>query len=112
MATCPVDDLYSSVEGDSQSSIWGRLFPLGNTFVQFEMHNDTYVFERGDTTDYQFTTTNVKKDQCVQTYSKTHFKLTRVIEKTGQVVFLHDTSSNETFINGALVGKGEKTCYQ
>jgi len=109
METCPVDSLYDSADDDdSQPPIWGRLFPLGTSFTPFGMHNDTYIFGRGDDNDYQFTTTNVKKNQCFQAYSKTHFKLSKVNETTGQIVFLHDLSSNGTYINSALVGKGKK----
>ncbi|KAL5017606.1 hypothetical protein ScPMuIL_007195 [Solemya velum] len=41
-------------------------------------------------------------------YSKVHFKLIRQKTSTGMHVFLEDTSSNGTFINGEKVGKGNR----
>lgn len=39
--------------------------------------------------------------------SKIHFTITReIIETVGYVVFITDTSSNGTFLNGEKIGKG------
>ncbi|XP_046579376.1 serine/threonine-protein kinase Chk2-like [Haliotis rubra] len=110
METLPsdmVDGEYS--EEDDMEETWGRLFPLGASFVAVDLVKDEYTFGRGDNCDVSFNgTSSARKNQCFQAYSKVHFKLIRQNTSTGVHVFLEDNSSNGTFINGEKVGKGNK----
>ncbi|XP_005112692.1 serine/threonine-protein kinase Chk2 [Aplysia californica] len=103
-----VDGEFNSEEDEPSQDAWGRLFPLGSSFVAMDLVNDTYSFGRGETCDVPFSSQAAKNHQCFQAYSKVHFKLVRKNTSTGEHVFLEDTSSNGTFINGEKVGKGKK----
>lgn len=113
METLPTDDLLDgelSEEGESsqESLSWGRLFPLGESFVALDLTKDEYTFGRGENCDVPFDNNGAKKHQCFQAYSKVHFKIIRQTTTTGTHAFLEDLSSNGTFINGEKVGKGCK----
>jgi len=94
--------------GESLQDAWGRLFPLSGSFVGMDLVNDAYSFGRGESCDVHFNIATAKSKQCYQAYSKIHFKLVRQNSSTGDHVFLEDTSSNGTFVNGEKVGKGKK----
>ncbi|KAL4223284.1 Checkpoint kinase 2 [Mactra antiquata] len=103
------DGFYSDEDESSQeTAFWGRLFPLGESFIAMDLSKDEYTFGRGENCDVPFNNNGSKKHQCFQAYSKVHFKITRQSTSTGTHVFLEDTSSNGTFINGEKVGKGCK----
>lgn len=111
MATLPTQDIVDSdfhIEEEKPSEAWGRLFPLGTSFIAQDLVADQYTFGRGESCDVPFSTPAAKNHQCFQAYSKVHFKLIRKETKTGVHIFLEDTSSNGTFINGEKVGKGKK----
>lgn len=111
MATVPCDMIDGeSEEDDSQEeeTTWGRFFPLGSSFVAVDLKKDELSFGRGDNCDVAFNSDMAKKHQCFQAYSKIHFKLIRKHTSSGIHVFLEDTSSNGTFVNGEKVGKGNK----
>ncbi|BFZ05370.1 hypothetical protein BsWGS_08409 [Bradybaena similaris] len=96
-------------EDSSQPEPWGRLFPLGNSFVAMDLIADEYTFGRGENCDVAFSSQAAKTHQCFQAYSKVHFKLIRQIKSaTGTHIFLEDLSSNGTFVNGDKVGKGKR----
>ena len=44
-----------------------------------DLVKDEYTFGRGEQCDYPFNTSDMRKHQCFQAYSKIHFKLTKVI---------------------------------
>ncbi|KAJ8312433.1 hypothetical protein KUTeg_009806 [Tegillarca granosa] len=111
MSTVPCDMIDGeSEEDDSQEeeTTWGRFFPLGSSFVAVDLKKDELSFGRGDNCDVAFNSDMAKKHQCFQAYSKIHFKLIRKHTSSGIHVFLEDTSSNGTFVNGEKVGKGNK----
>ncbi|XP_050410649.1 serine/threonine-protein kinase Chk2 isoform X2 [Patella vulgata] len=110
METLPTQDLVDGdlSEEDVDSNAWGRLFPLGSSFMTFDLEKDEYTFGRGDNCDIIFNGNAAKKNQCFQAYSKVHFKLIRQRTTSGVHVFIEDTSSNGTFVNGEKVGKGNK----
>ncbi|KAL3858100.1 hypothetical protein ACJMK2_012711 [Sinanodonta woodiana] len=113
METLPTQDV---VDGDyseddeevHESQAWGRLLPLGTSFAAVDLKNEEYTLGRGENCDIPFISSDAKKNQCFQAYSKVHFKLLRKQTSKGVHVFLEDTSSNGTFINGEKVGKGNK----
>lgn len=113
METAPTQDVtdgyFSSEEEDHSQTeeAWGRLFPLGDSFVGLDLVKDEYTFGRGDNCDVAFNNSG-KRNQCFQAYSKVHFKLIRKSTSTGMHVFLEDASSNGTFVNGEKVGKGNR----
>ncbi|XP_063419076.1 serine/threonine-protein kinase Chk2-like [Mytilus trossulus] len=110
MQTVPSDfiDGVDSEENDDNEEVWGRMFPLGSSFIAVDLTKEEYCFGRGENCDIPFNTANAKKHQCFQAYSKVHFKLIRKKTSTGVHVFLEDSSSNGTFVNGEKVGKGNK----
>ncbi|KAI8782455.1 serine/threonine-protein kinase Chk2 [Biomphalaria glabrata] len=108
LATQDIVDGDFSEEDLLQSNAWGRLFPLGASFVAMDLTADSYSFGRGEDCDIPFSNSASRKHQCFQAYSKIHFKLHRQKTNTGIHVFLEDTSSNGTFINGEKVGKNKK----
>ncbi|GFS09821.1 serine/threonine-protein kinase Chk2 [Elysia marginata] len=111
MATLPTQDIVDGdfhIEEEKPSEAWGRLFPLGISFIAQDLTSDQYTFGRGESCDVPFSSQAAKTHQCFQAYSKVHFKLIRKETKTGVHIFLEDTSSNGTFINGEKVGKGKK----
>ncbi|CAG2198433.1 CHEK2 [Mytilus edulis] len=77
-------------------------------FGSRNLTKEEYCFGRGENCDIPFNTATAKKHQCFQAYSKVHFKLIRKKTSTGVHVFLEDSSSNGTFVNGEKVGKGNK----
>ncbi|XP_013386116.1 serine/threonine-protein kinase Chk2 [Lingula anatina] len=111
METVPtqeVDGCFGTFsDGDEDIPVWGRLFPLGSSFVAHDLTKEEYTFGRADSCDFIFP--NVKgKCQSYRTYSSIHFKIFRQQTSTGVFIFLEDTSSNGTFVNGSKVGKGNK----
>ncbi|CAG5133375.1 unnamed protein product [Candidula unifasciata] len=112
METLPCHDFdftdgVNSQDG-SQPEAWGRLFPLGSSFVAMDLTADEYTFGRGENCDVAFSSQAAKTHQCFQAYSKVHFKLIRNKTTTGTHTFLEDLSSNGTFVNGDKVGKGKR----
>ncbi|XP_048742373.1 serine/threonine-protein kinase Chk2-like [Ostrea edulis] len=110
METVPTDfiDGDFSEEDDADETPWARLMPLGEGFVTVDLKNDDYSFGRGENCDVSFSIQMARTKQCFQAYSKVHFKLIKQQTSSGVFVFLEDTSSNGTFINGEKVGKGNK----
>ncbi|XP_059173468.1 serine/threonine-protein kinase Chk2-like [Physella acuta] len=103
-----VDGEYSEEEPSQQTNAWGRLLPLGTSFIAMDLVADCYTFGRGEECDVPFSTHAAKTHQCFQAYSKVHFKLYKQQSNSGTHIVLEDTSSNGTFINGDKVGKGKK----
>ncbi|KAK3595769.1 hypothetical protein CHS0354_025403 [Potamilus streckersoni] len=108
METLPTQDVVDGdfSEDDEQrheSQAWGRLLPLGTSFTAVDLINEEYTLGRGENCDIPFNGEVAKKHQCFQAYSKIHFKLLRKTTSKGVHVFLEDTSSNGTFINGEKV---------
>lgn len=103
-----LEDYLCDEDDNSLASAWGRLYPLGCSFVATDLLKDEYTFGRGEECDVAFSNIDGKKNQCFQAYSKVHFKIVRQSTSTGIHVFLEDTSSNGTFINGEKVGKGNR----
>ncbi|XP_062571619.1 serine/threonine-protein kinase Chk2-like [Saccostrea cucullata] len=111
METVPsdfIDGNFSEEEEADEVQPWGRLMPLGPGFITVALKNDEYSFGRGENCDVSFGVHMAKSKQCFQAYSKVHFKLTKQQTSAGVFVFLEDTSSNGTFVNGEKVGKGNK----
>lgn len=113
METLPTQDVcdgdFSEEDESSQeTAVWGRLFPLGSSFVAVDLSKEEMSFGRGENCDVPFVGPAAKKHQYFQAYSKVHFKLIRKETSTGVHVFLEDNSGNGTFINGDKVGKGNK----
>ncbi|XP_070572935.1 serine/threonine-protein kinase Chk2-like [Ptychodera flava] len=107
METLPTQDV---VDGDlddeiEEIQIWGRLFPLGNTFIPLDLTSDEYKFGRDSTSDYCFDNPPMKKNTHFQALSKNHFRL---YKDTGDHVIIEDKSSNGTFLNGEKIGKNKK----
>lgn len=116
--TVPADflDGFDETEEDEEENspkedvCWGRVFPLGSSFVALDLCKDEYTFGRGEACDYQFNSPEMVKNPCFQAYSKVHFKISRESGSgTGDITFLHDLSVNGTFINGEKIGKGRKS---
>lgn len=112
METVPCDLIDGEFSGEEEEAEetqpWARLMPLGPGFVTVDLKNDEYTFGRGENCDVSFSVQMAKNKQCFQAYSKVHFKLIKQTTSTGEFVFLEDTSSNGTFVNGEKVGKGNK----
>ncbi|ELT98753.1 hypothetical protein CAPTEDRAFT_224883 [Capitella teleta] len=101
-------DGFGSEPDDVPEEVWGKLLPVGSSFDAFDLVKDEYTFGRGEMCDYQFNSPQMVNHACYQAYSKIHFKLTKEKTSSGIHVFLTDTSSNGTFVNGEKVGKGCK----
>lgn len=110
-----LDSLGATEENDAEDSpkktaCWGRMLPLGSSFMAIDLIKDEYTFGRGEGCDYQFNTEEMIKNSCFQAYSKVHFKIFMEYKSgTGAHAFLHDLSVNGTFVNGGKVGKGRKS---
>ncbi|XP_074641732.1 serine/threonine-protein kinase Chk2-like isoform X2 [Tubulanus polymorphus] len=104
------DGEFLSEEEDEEtpSNVWGRLFPIGESFTAMDLIKEEYTFGRAETCDYVFNSPLMKKHKCFQAYSKVHFIIRRVHSSTGTHVFLEDKSSNGAFVNGEKVGKDAK----
>ncbi|XP_078599628.1 serine/threonine-protein kinase Chk2-like isoform X1 [Branchiostoma floridae x Branchiostoma japonicum] len=89
--------------------IWGRLFPVGLAFTSLDLIQEEYRFGRDSKADYSFDSPAIKKSMYFQAYSKNHFRIFREkVSDSCYNVFLEDTSSNGTFLNGDKVGKHKK----
>ncbi|KYR01465.1 protein kinase 1 [Tieghemostelium lacteum] len=89
-------------EGDAP---WGRLISLNPIYPSIEIRKDAVTFGR-------------TVDVCDVTYkaptvSGRHCKIYRdPTVKLSNIVFVDDTSTNGTFVNGELIGKGSKILIQ
>ncbi|CAG5127041.1 unnamed protein product, partial [Candidula unifasciata] len=108
MSSLPTQNMDSPEAGAGEDELnqrheaWGRLFPLSSSFVAVELVSSDYTFGRGTDCDVSFTD-SAENNLCFQAYSKIHFRLSRADTRTGIHIFLEDTSSNGTFVNGQKV---------
>ncbi|XP_043192588.1 serine/threonine-protein kinase Chk2-like isoform X1 [Amphibalanus amphitrite] len=110
-----VEAIYSQSQeqpgGDVQK--WGRLFPVGirAKFDGLDMFKNEYTLGRGESCDVVVGLQNLV-EKYLLTISKTHLKVVRAEASTGWHVYLEDLSSNGTFVNGELVGRGNKVALK
>eukprot|EP01113_Clastostelium_recurvatum_P019686 TRINITY_DN2323_c1_g2_i2.p1 TRINITY_DN2323_c1_g2~~TRINITY_DN2323_c1_g2_i2.p1 ORF type:complete len:544 (+),score=139.32 TRINITY_DN2323_c1_g2_i2:49-1632(+) len=87
---------------------WGRLVSLNPVYPNIDLYEDEVILGRSGST-------------CKMTYedptiSGRHCRIYRdptpITSKTGNVVFVVDMSTNGTFINGELLGRGKKLLLQ
>ena len=110
-----IESIYSQSQeqpaGDSQK--WGRLFPVGirAKFEGLDMYKSEYTLGRGEICDMVVGLHNLAETYLL-TISKTHLKVVRAETSTGSHVYVEDLSSNGTFINGELIGKGRKVALK
>ncbi|KAI8505272.1 Checkpoint kinase 2 [Branchiostoma belcheri] len=96
-------------EEEEAEPLWGRLFPVGSAFTSLDLIEEEYRFGRDSKANYSFDSPAIKKSMYFQAYSKNHFRIYREkVSDTCYNVFLEDTSSNGTFLNGDKVGKHKK----
>ncbi|CAH8583957.1 unnamed protein product [Schistosoma guineensis] len=107
--TQDIDETHDYISQKIDSSIvWGRLLPLDSRFPSIDLINDSYTFGRGDDCSFRFVLDMFDGSSQFTTVSKLHFKI--VLESTSDnpLVFIHDLSSNGTFVNGSKIGRGKK----
>ncbi|KAJ5076368.1 serine/threonine-protein kinase fhke-related [Anaeramoeba ignava] len=98
----PDDSKPETVEKSQEP--WGKLVSLTKGFPNFNLiSNDPTIFGRLDNCNY------IIADPRISSY---HCSIYRTIDTTSQaspfIVFLKDQSSNGTFVNGKVVGKGNQ----
>lgn len=90
--------------------VWGRLCPIKTPFKIVEMTKDEYTFGRSENCDVCITE-NEFQGKFHKLISKVQFKIIReyISDNTNDtVIYLIDLSSNGTFVNKQLIGKGKK----
>ncbi|GLG98422.1 Ovarian-specific serine/threonine-protein kinase Lok [Gryllus bimaculatus] len=121
------EGVFYSQDTEGWTDSWGTLYAVRNGFktvvltkneysvgrlpsCDVVLSNENTMCERNSLTpesqDLQKICVGVKED-LLATFSKMHFKI-----KKDVCVVLEDNSSNGTFINGTLLGKGKKTILQ
>ncbi|XP_076042811.1 serine/threonine-protein kinase Chk2-like [Oratosquilla oratoria] len=109
-STQGLSETQEAVASPEKIGVWGRLLPLRGNIPSFDMMKDSYSFGRG-CTDYRINE-DCMPGKLLLAISKTHFIICREMMPSGPVVYVTDTSSNGTFINGERVGKGKKQVLQ
>ncbi|CAH8856153.1 unnamed protein product [Trichobilharzia szidati] len=107
--TQDIDETHDCASQSTDSSkAWGRLLPLDKRFPSLELSNDFYTFGRGDDCSFKFVPDMFDGAAQFTTISKLHFKI--VLDTLGDspLVFIHDLSSNGTFVNGCKIGRNKK----
>ena len=105
-ATQPMD---ASVELDTSSQgleegVWGQLYPHCGTFPRIPLNKDKDVpfrLGRASSCDYVIRETDMGDKKRLGAVSKTQCEIRKTIEG----VFVKDTSSNGTWVNGHKIGK-------
>ncbi|XP_037092134.1 serine/threonine-protein kinase Chk2-like [Pollicipes pollicipes] len=96
-----------------QCAKWGRLFPVGirAKFDGLDLCKNDYTLGRGETCDVVVGLHNLT-EKYLLTISKTHLRVVRDQTASGFHVYVEDLSSNGTFVNGELVGRGKKVALK
>ena len=111
-ATLPTQDVvdgYFSEPEETAEPGWGKLIPVGRGFELIDLTKDCYIFGRDDKADVCFVEATFRKNPFFLRLSKKHFELIKETSANGEhIVYVKDWSSNGTFVNGVLIGKGNK----
>ncbi|CAH8582086.1 unnamed protein product [Schistosoma rodhaini] len=107
--TQDIDETHDYISQTVDSSIiWGRLLPLDSRFPSIDLINESYTFGRGDDCSFRFVLDMFDGSSQFTTVSKLHFKIVLESMSDNPLVFIHDLSSNGTFVNGSKIGRGKK----
>ncbi|CAH8586027.1 unnamed protein product [Schistosoma bovis] len=107
--TQDIDETHDYISQKIDSSIvWGRLLPLDSRFPSIDLINESYTFGRGDDCSFRFVLDMFDGSSQFTTVSKLHFKIVLESTSNNPLVFIHDLSSNGTFVNGSKIGRGKK----
>ncbi|XP_011347433.1 serine/threonine-protein kinase Chk2 isoform X2 [Ooceraea biroi] len=105
----------TSQETSSQptQAVWGRLWSIRPCIRSLEMINDSYTVGRSESCDCIFTSNEVQS-KWLTVMSKVHFRIyrERICDTDDIVVYLEDLSSNGTFIDKAMVGRGNRVIIE
>ena len=108
-------DPYGQIFKDSNMKVWATLRAMNECFNTVNLETEqSFVFGRHPRANYQVVENEVFKSdpklkQLLSNISKKHFVIHRAFETegTGYMVLIEDKSSNGTYVNGVLVGKGK-----
>jgi serine/threonine-protein kinase Chk2 len=105
---CHSFDHDSADEGDGipESNIWGRLLSINKLFPSINLIDNEYSLGRGKTCSIVLESNELQTSKYFLAYSSTHFKIIR--DEIKKYVYLHDLSSNGTYVNGEKIGKNNK----
>lgn len=90
----------------SQAHVWGRLLCINKHFPIVNLTEKEYSFGRGRTCTVGFNSDELQTSKYFPSYSSTHFEIIRDEEK--KYAYVHDLSSNGTYVNGVKIGKNNK----
>ncbi|KAK0084093.1 hypothetical protein PV326_006419 [Microctonus aethiopoides] len=98
-----------------QVQVWGHLIPTqqsskwGISFQLIQLTKDFYKVGRTNECDIEFNSNSIN-DNYLRVVSKVHFCIIRQVidKKNNVVIFIEDNSSNGTFLNKKLIGKGKR----
>lgn len=104
------DELNDSQTKDGdhteQSRIWGRLLSINKLFSPIDLIDNEYSFGRGKTCSVVLNSNELQTSKYFGAYSSCHFSIIR--DQINNQVYLLDSSSNGTYVNGDKVGKNNK----
>jgi len=102
LATQPLDDTEEEESPtQTQSKVWGQLYPHCGTFPRLALSQDSFKLGRGRSMEYVITESDMGSQKWLTAVSKCQCEIFR--NKNG--VFLRDHSSNGTWVNGFKIGK-------
>ncbi len=95
-------------EGDTirESNIWGRLLSINKLFPSINLIDKEYSLGRGKTCSVVLNSDELQTSKYFLAYSSTHFTIIR--DEIKNYVYIHDLSSNGTYVNGEKIGKNNK----
>ncbi|KAL3273732.1 hypothetical protein HHI36_015161 [Cryptolaemus montrouzieri] len=88
---------------------WGRLYSCVENFKSIDLVEETITLGRAEHCTIVVRSDNFPENT-VLIISKLHFSINR--DEITDLVYLKDESKNGTFVNGILVGKGNKNILQ
>ncbi|UJR36821.1 hypothetical protein I4U23_029534 [Adineta vaga] len=106
LPTQKFDGIEEDGDNIQQANVWGRLLSLNKLFPSINLIDQEYSFGRGKTCSVLFNSNEIQTTKYYPTYSSTHFKIIR--DEIKNFVYLHDLSSNGTYVNGEKLGKNKK----
>eukprot|EP01134_Creolimax_fragrantissima_P003494 CFRG3494T1 len=88
------------------AEIWGRLDPLLESVKGIDFINDEYHIGRNASAEIRLTAATISNNHAYISVNRSNMDTDA---RFGVTVWLHDTSTNGTYLNGERVGKGNKS---
>jgi serine/threonine-protein kinase Chk2 len=103
---CIEDNSADDGENNRAPNVWGRLLTIHKLFSSINLTDKEYSIGRGKTCSMVLNSDELQTSKYYLAYSSTHFKIIR--DEIKNYVYIHDLSSNGTYVNGEKVGKDNR----